>query len=206
MLSEGGTPSRTKKADDTSVPTMKWQDWMKTEPDKGRLELAIEIAERKQTMTEAKRRRPYDPKPPKAAISLGDFTGHVVGFFGCGGYDNDDNPQFENSEFVPVETLVVFKKPLSDGTAEVVSGWRCFNARLRHQLVDEPVVIGMLSGKGRAGSPYEVEELPDTERGNRAYEAVLEAAMTNGWLPSTEGKRRLDDNAAARKDDDDDAF
>ena len=99
---------------------------MRTEPDKGRLELAIEIAERKKTMTE--RNRPYDPKQPKAAISLGDYVGHVVGFFGCGGYDDDDNPQFENAEFVPVETFVVFKKPVSDGVAEVVQPWRCFNA------------------------------------------------------------------------------
>ena len=155
-------------------------------------------------MTE--RKRAYDPKQPKAAISLGDYVGHVVGFFGCGGYDDDDNPQFENAEFVPVETFVVFKKPVSDGPAEVVQPWRCFNARLRHQLVDEPAVIGQLAGKGRAGSPYEVVELPDSDRGNAAYEAVVEAGMNNGWLPSNEAKRRMEDNAAGRKDDDDGAF
>ena len=155
-------------------------------------------------------RRPYDPKPPKAAVSLGDFPGHVVGFFGCGDYDQDDNPQFENAEFVPVETFVVFKKPVSAGTEEVVQPWRCFNAKLRHQLVGEAAVIGQLAGKGRAGSPYEVVPLPDSDRGNAAYEAVAEAAMRNGWLPSGDAKRRMDDNAAnaagRKQEDDDDAF
>ena len=151
-------------------------------------------------MTE--RNRAYDPKQPKAAISLGDFTGHVVGFFGCGHYEDDDNPQFENSQFVPVGTLAVFKKPVKDGTAEVVNDWRCFNARLRHQLVDEPAVIGQLAGKGRAGSPYEVVALPEGDRGDAAYQFVFDTAVREGWIAS-EG------SSAARKperNDDDDEF
>ena len=144
--------------------------------------------------------RPYDPKPPKAAVSLGDYPGHVVGFFGCGGYGQDDNPQFENSEFVPVETFAVFKKPVKEGTEEVVNGWRCFNARLRHQLVGEPAVIGQLAGKGRAGSPYEVVPLPDTAKGNAAYQFVVDEASKNGWLASNASSAGRQPN---RKDDDD---
>ena len=152
------------------------------------------------------RNRRYDPKPPKASIQLGDYTGHVVGFFGCGDYEDDPNPQFENPEYVPVETFVVFKKPLSEGTEEVVRDWRCFNAKLRHQLVGETAVIGQLAGKGRAGSPYEVVSLPEGDRGDKAYDAVEQTALEQGWLPSGGAKRRMDDNAASRRDDDDDAF
>ena len=175
---------------------------MTIEPDKGRLELAIDLAERKQTMND-EARRPYDPKPPKASVSLGDFEGHVVGFFGCGGFDEDDNPQFDNAQFVPVETVVIFKKPLTEGTEAVVDGWRCFNARLRHQLVNEPAVIGQLAGKGRAGSPYEVVALPNTDKGNAAYQFVIDEASKNGWVASEASSAS---RKPVRKDDDDGAF
>lgn len=151
-------------------------------------------------MSDEGRKRAFDPKPPKASLSLGDFTGQVVGFFGCGDYGQDDNPQFENSEFVPVGTVAVFKKPVSEGTEEVATNWRCFNARLRHQLVNEPGVIGQLQGKGRAGSPYEVVPLPEGTRGDKAYTFVLNLAMKEGWVDSPNVKQAA--NRPERKDDD----
>ena len=184
---------------------MEWRSWWKTEPDKARLEMAIDRTQRKLgrhpdggdrkeriTMTNIERNRPYDPKPPKASISLGDYTGQVVGFFECGGYEDDPNPQFENSEYVPVGHFVVFEKPVTQGPQEITKDWRCFNAKLRHQLVDEPAVIGQLAGKGRAGSPYEVLPLPDNDRGNSAYQFVFDTAIREGWIAS-EG------SSAARK-------
>ena len=201
MLSEGGTPSGTKpKADDTSVPTMKWQDWMKTEPDKGRLELAIEIAERKQTMTDNDRdKRPFDPPEPKGSVSLSDYVGHIVGFFGCGKPEVDPDPKFpDNDRYVPVETLVIFKKPVSEGTEQVVPGWRCFNTTLRGQAEQQRDLFGLLGGKGRAGSPLEIFPLPDTDKGNAAYQLVIDEASKNGWIASEASSAKTN-----RKDDDD---
>ena len=150
--------------------------------------------------TDDGRLRPYDPKPPKAPVSLGDYVGHVVGFFGCGDYEEAaPNPQFDNREFVPVGTFAVFAKPATDGPVEVVTDWKCFNSRLRRQIVTEPAVVGLLQGQGRAGSPYEVVGLPNTERANEAYEFVLETATKQGWVsakpkPAADVTRRVDED------------
>ena len=144
------------------------------------------------------RRRPYDPKPPKGGLSLADYTGRVVGFFGCGDYEDDPAPQFENSEYVPVEHFVIFGKPVTSGPEEVVTPWRCFNAKLRHQLVGETAVIGQLQGQGRKNSPYEVVELPESDRGEKAYTFVLDTAIKEGWIAgggaSAARKAEVDDD------------
>ena len=96
------------------------------------------------------------------------------------------NPQFDNREYVPVAVFAVFAKPATDGPVEVVTDWKCFNSRLRRQIVTEPAAVGVLQGQGRAGSPYEVVGLPNSERANEAYEFVLETARKEGWLTAAD--------------------